>query len=127
MRNFAVPSAVVNNASAEDILLVTNRITKLEQEMSRSRASEGEGVAFHNLGFQSRSEANAWLELNAPKNQFGFIVDFHTIMEHIHQQITGNDSLASLGKLFKLKLRTMSESVAMTSFEVQSPRFLTAS
>ena len=48
-------------------------------------------------------------------------------MEHIHQQITGMDSLASLGKLYKLRLKTMSESVAMTSFEVQSPRFLTAS
>ena len=37
------------------------------------------------------------------------------------------DSLASLGKLYKLRLKTMSESVAMTSFEVQNPRFLTSS
>ena len=104
MRSFAGSGAMpeVNNQSAEDLLRVTNRITKLEQELSRSKASEGEGITFNNLGFQSRSETNAWLELNAPKHQFGFIVDFHTIMEHIHQQITGMDSLASLGKLYKL-------------------------
>ena len=95
--------------------------------MARSRAADGDGVCFHNLGFQSKNEANSWLELHAPKNQFGFVVDFHTVMEHIHQQITGMDSLASLGKLFKLRLKTMSESVSMTSFEVQSPRFLTSS
>ena len=46
--------------------------------MAKSKAADGDGVGFHNLGFQSRNEANAWLELHAPKNQFGFIVDFHT-------------------------------------------------
>ena len=129
MRNFPgignIPGT--NNLSANDILAITNRLSKVEQELSRAKAAEGEAIVFHNLGFQSRNESNAWLELNAPKHQFGFVVDFHTIMEHIHQQITGMDSLASLGKLYKLRLKTMSESVAMTSFEVQSPRFLTAS
>ena len=48
-------------------------------------------------------------------------------MEHIHQQITGMDSLSSLGKLYKLKLKTMSEGVVMTSFELSEPLFLTDS
>ena len=116
-----------SNLTPEDILGIMSRLSRLEQELAKSKAADGEGVGFHNLGFQSRNEANAWLELHAPKNQFGFIVDFHTVMEHIHQQITGMDSLAALGKLYKLRLKTMSESVAMTSFEVQSPRFLTSS
>ena len=55
------------------------------------------------------------------------MVDFHTVMEHVHHQITGIDSLSSLGKLYKLKLSTISESLAMTSFETTDPRFLTAS
>ena len=48
-------------------------------------------------------------------------------MEHIHQQITGVDSLASLGKLYKLRLNKISEAVAMTSFESTAPKFLTSS
>ena len=123
----AVTTSRGTSFTLEDISGVTSRVTRLEQEITRSRAAEGDGVGFNNSGFQSRNEANAWLELHAPKNQFGFIVDFHTIMEHIHQQITSMDSLASLGKLYKLRLKTMSEIVAMTSFEVQSPRFLTSS
>ena len=34
------------------------------------------------------------------------------------------DSLSNLGKLYKLKLNTMAEAAAMTSFEVNLPRFL---
>ena len=50
-----------SNVTAEDMLGVTGRVTRLELEMSRSKAAEGDGVGFHNLGFQSRDEANAWL------------------------------------------------------------------
>ena len=64
--------------------------------------------------------------MNAPNKEFGYVINFHTLMEHVHQQITGVDSLANLGKLYKLQLQTMSEGVAMTSFEVISPRFLTS-
>ena len=95
----------------------------VEQEVARQRASDGDGISFFNLGFRSKKESGAWLELNAPKKQFGFLVDFHTVMEHIHQQITGMDSLSSLGSLYQLKLKTMSEGVAMTSFELSEPRF----
>ena len=54
------------------------------------------------------------------------MIDFYTVMEHIHHQITGVDALANLGKLHKLQLKTMSEGVAMTSFKVISPRFLSS-
>ena len=110
-----------------DLSLVFERLTLLEQESARSRASEGAAVGFHDLGFRSKTEAHAWLVLNAPVDQFGFMVDFHTVMEHIQQQITGIDSLSSLGKVYKLKLRTLSEAVSMTSFEIISPRFLSDS
>ena len=107
-------------------LKVYERLKILEQESARSRASEGAAIGFHNLGFRSKTESKAWLQLNAPIDQFGFIVDFHTVMEHIHQQITGVDSLSSLGKLYKLRHKTLSEVISMTSFEVISPRFLSS-
>ena len=105
---------------------ILTRMTKVEQEVVRVGASEGENILFYNLGFRSKTESDAWLEINAPQQEFGYLVDFHTVMEHIQQQITGMDSLASLGKLYKLQLRTISEAVAITSFENHNPRFLTS-
>ena len=56
----------------------------LEREMARENVAEGDGVRFHNLGFQSRSKTNVWLELHVPKYQFRFIVNSHTVVERIH-------------------------------------------
>ena len=87
-----------------DFSRVYERLKILEQESARSRASEGAAVGFHNLGFRSKTEPKAWLQLNAPIDQFGFIVDFHTVMEHVHQQITGVDSLSQPWKALQAAL-----------------------
>ena len=65
--------------------------------------------------------------LNASKDHSEYVVDFYIVMEHIHRQITEMDSLSYLGKLYKLKLSTVSEAVLMSSFETSEPRLLTAS
>ena len=65
--------------------------------------------------------------LNAPKDDFDYVVAFHIVMEYIHQQITGIDYLSNIGKLYKLKLSTTSEAISMTSFETSEPLFLTSS
>ena len=120
-------ATVTTTTSSQDVQRLDNRMKSLEQEVARNRQADGDAVAFFNLGFRSKKEADAWLVMNAPKGNFGYMVDFHTVMEHVHHQITGIDSLSSLGKLYKLKLSTISESLAMTSFETIDPRFLTAS
>ena len=81
-----------------DIARLDNRMKALEQEVARSRQADGEAIAFLNLGFRSKKESDAWLVLNAPKDSFGCVLDFHTVMEHIHHQIAGIDSLSRLGK-----------------------------
>ena len=48
-------------------------------------------------------------------------------MEHVHQSITGFDSLKQLHNVYKLKLSTISEALSVTSFEVSVPRFLSSS
>ena len=48
-------------------------------------------------------------------------------MEHIHHSITGVDALKQLQNVYKLKLNTISEALAVTSFEISTPRFLSAS
>ena len=89
--------------------------------------SKGEAIKFDNLGFPSKFESDALLELHVPAGNFGYIIDFHTLMEHIHHTITGVDSLKQLQNVYKLKLSTIAESLAVTSFEVVSPRFLSSS
>lgn len=57
-----------------------------------------------NLGFQSMNEADLSLKLYAPKSHFGFIVDFCTIMEHIHLNFIRMETLSNLGRLYMLSL-----------------------
>ena len=99
----------------------------LLEDISNSPLSEKKAIKFYNLGFPSKGEADAWLDLHAPNGNFGFVIDFHTLMDHIHHAITGVNSLKQLQNVYKLKLNTISELLAVTSFEVSTPRFLSKS
>ena len=110
-----------------DIQRVEERLTILEHETANLKSSEGESIKFHNMGFHSKRDSDAWLELHVPGGSFGFIIDFHTLMEHIHHSITGVDALKQLHNVYKLKLSTLSEALSVTSFEVSVPRFLSGS
>ena len=90
----------------QDISFLETRLALLEQESAQARAAEGDAIALYDLCFKSNIESKTWLELNAPKNHFGFMIDFHTLMEDVHQQITGCDSLTSLEILYKLRYKT---------------------
>ena len=87
----------------------------------------GGKVKFHSLDFTSKTDSDAWLEHHAPNGNFGLLVDFHTLMEHIHHSITGVDALKQLQNVYKLKMKTLSEALAVASFEVPMPRFFTSS
>ena len=50
-------------------------------------------IKFHTLGFTSKDQADAWLDLHVPQGDFGFVIDFHTLMVNVHHSITGVDSL----------------------------------
>ena len=60
------------------------RLVLLKQESARARAAEGDTIAFHDLGFRPTIESNAWLTMNVPNKEFGYVIDFHTLMEHVH-------------------------------------------
>ena len=89
--------------------------------------SHGDVIKFHSLDFMSKSDADAWLEHHVPNANFGLVVDFHTLMEHIHHSITGVDALKQLQNVYKLKMKTLSEALSVASFEVPVPRYLTSS
>ena len=104
----------------EDLQEINKRLTHLE-DITNNPLSEEKVVKFYNLGFLSKGKANAWLDLHAPNGDFGFVIDFHTLMEHIHHAITGVDSLKQLQNVYKFKLNTISELFAFTLFEVSTP------
>jgi hypothetical protein len=100
------------------------RIEDLSTRMSRVTAETDEqAVRFAGLGFRTSREANAWLVMHMPAHHCGLIVDVHTVMEHIQVQSFGQDSIKTLESLIKLKIKTMADGLAMTSFEQKMPRF----
>jgi hypothetical protein len=56
-----------------------------------------------------------------PDHHCGLVVDLHMVMEHIQAAIAGQDSISRLEKLFKLKIKTLADGLAMTSFETKVP------
>ena len=89
----------------------------MEQETTKLSLTDEKAIKFFNLGFTSKTESDAWLDTHVPSGDFGFVIDFHTLLEHIHHAITGMDALKQLQTVYKLKLSTISEALSVTSFE----------
>ena len=128
MRNaFLASEASKSTPSSFDLSDLEKRMDNLELNAAAGTNNASSIIRFHNLNFTLKDQADAWLETHAPHGNFGFIIDFHTLLEHIHHAINGVDSLRQLQNVYKLKLSTISESLAVTSFEVATPRFLNTS
>jgi hypothetical protein len=78
-------------------------------------------IKFGGLGFVCLGKASSWWAENVPDHAFGLIVDPHTVMEHIQLSIAGEACLPKMERLYKLKLLTIGEAMAMTSFENKVP------
>mmetsp|Transcript_2269 Transcript_2269/g.3186 ORF Transcript_2269/g.3186 Transcript_2269/m.3186 type:complete len:82 (+) Transcript_2269:1940-2185(+) len=73
--------------------------------MKALKATQDEqAIKFSSLGFCSSSEAAAWLSLHSVSRDFGYLVDFHTLIEHVHANIANEDSLKSMERIYKLTL-----------------------
>jgi ubiquinone biosynthesis protein UbiJ len=123
----AKPDLVDNSKPewVEDVIKsFESRIEDLSTRLSRVTAETDEqAIRFAGLGFRSAREANAWLMIHMPAHHCGLIVDVHTVLEHIQVQSFGQDSIKTLESLIKLKIKTMADGLAMTSFEQKLPRF----
>jgi hypothetical protein len=87
--------------------------------------TDNQGIRFAGLGFCSSREANAWLVINVPGHHWGLVVDVHMVMEHVQASsiAAGQDSIVRLEKIFKLKILTLADGLAMSSFEAKVPRY----
>jgi len=75
------------------------------------------------LGFKYPRDGEAWLSIHDPTDQFGFVIDFHMLMEHIFTRMTSEDILKKLEKVYKLELNILNQACTMTSFQERVPNF----
>jgi hypothetical protein len=109
----------------EDVVkTLERRLEEISIRLSKVTADTDESaIRFAGLGFRSSREANVWLMLSMPEHNCGLVVDVHMVMEHVHASITRLDSISRLEKLLKLKIKTLADGLAMTSFETKVPRY----
>ena len=81
-------------------------------------------ILYKNLGFKSLKNTAAWLQIHINLCQSGFVMNFHLLQRHIWRNITQTDAMKTMTEVYKLKLTTVSEAVAINSFEVNITRFL---
>jgi hypothetical protein len=96
---------------------VSDRVSQVTAE------TDEQAIQFAGLGFWLSRELNAWLVLRMPDYHCGLVVDVHTVIEHIQAAIAGTDSISMFDKLYKLKIKTLADGLAMKSFEVKVPRY----
>lgn len=76
---------------ADDFALtqyLETRVSDIENWAANLSISDEKAIKCFNLGFLSKGKSDAWLDLRAPRENFVFIVNFHTLLEHINQAIT---------------------------------------
>jgi len=102
---------------------VLRRLEKMENEMAMVRSMNDESaVKYANLGFSSQKDSDAWIEANLPSDNYGLLMDFNLVFEHLHTQIAGQKILVNLREIYKMKLSDNNQAVALTSFETRIPK-----
>jgi len=103
---------------------IAERLDRLEREMRLNQAiKDSMSIQYSGLGFCSERKSNAWVEIHQPSADYGLIMDFTCVMEHVWTQIVGQKMLANLEKVYKMKLHTNNQAVTITSFETRIPNF----
>ena len=65
-------------------------------------ANDSESIKFSNLGFRNKTDCDAWVTMHHPGTDFGFIMDFHLVMAHVHHAISGTSLMDNLHKVHKM-------------------------
>jgi len=104
--------------------LMLGLISKLESDIAGLRSNyDTDAIKFGQLGFRSAKDCDGWMELHHPEEDFGLLVDFHLVMEHLYVQTTGQKLMSNLEKVYKMSLRNNNQALAISSYEARVPRF----
>jgi len=108
----------------QDYSKILQRLEALETELRIVKsANDNSAIKYSGLGFRSQKECDAWIEANQPSSDYGLLLDFNGIMEHVWMQSGGQKILSSLERASKIKLHTNNQAVTLTSFETRIPKF----
>jgi len=108
--------------------LIFDKIDQLEREvLSLRAANDQESVKFSNLGFRNKQDCDAWVETHHPGADFGLIMDFHLVMTHVHDAISGVQLMKGLATVHKMKLSHNHQAVAIVSYENRIPKYFVSS
>ena len=141
LEKFVIESAQILNANIERVgisaqkrqqdqpsnsqpsLALIQRVEKLEKELQSVRSMNDEmAVKYANLGFQSQKDSDAWIETNLPNDDYGLLMDFNIVLEHVYSQLAGTKILPNFESIVKMKLSNNNQAVALTSFETRIPK-----
>ena len=114
-----------NNAKLREKTMF-DKLTQIENELNNLRSqNDTTAIKFGQLGFRSNKDCDAWMETYHPGEEFGLLLDFHLLFEHVYVQMTGQKLISNLEKIYKMKLRSNNQALAISSFESRLPRFFT--
>ena len=112
---------IVANQNDDKLL---KRIELLERDMKAVKSTtDHSAIKYAGLGFRSNKESDAWIEINQPNDDFGLLMDYNTVLEHVYSQLVGQKILTNLTSITKMKLTNTNQAVALTSFETRIPKF----
>ena len=103
------------------------KLEKMIKSVNSLETNNDKGsVKFGGLGFKNVEEAVAWLEINDATGSYGWVYDFHTMMQAVYNMVSGEDLIKRLSKGYKLDIEDGHQAATIASFEVAVPRFFSS-
>lgn len=90
--------------------------------ISFKTSQDKEVVKFGGLGFQSNEDCSSWVEMHAAVEGYGWVYDFHTLMQAVHTITSGEDLIKRLAKGYKLQIEDGHQAATVASFEGAMPK-----
>jgi hypothetical protein len=105
-----------------------SRMNGMETQMGRVMAKgDKRAIGFAGLGFLKPAQASAWIEAEMPHHPTGAIVDVHIVFERIHHSMSNVSTLSVMQQLVKIKVQSIADGSAITSFDQRIPKFFSKS
>ena len=114
------------NGSTLELEDVRDAVLALNKRVAAMKTEDKpEVVYFGGLILEDQDDARAWVESNFNKDLIGYVMDPHTICEHLLTIIKGNtDSLKSFGRIKKLAFTNLAQAHALSSYEGPIPKIM---
>jgi hypothetical protein len=112
----------------DDLGALRKEVAALRKEVRLSKDKDAESVKIGGLQFKTREDLAAYLLDEAPGLPFGTIVDYHALMQQVHYDLGGYESVDSILKGLKLRsdmaLETTADVLALASIRRGIPALL---